>query len=77
MNPTGSNVLEKWGSKRSNNNEKGGQQDRKSRRKMVQIASKVSNDRFLWKNRLTLGQLSLKSNVIETNQFFSAEREGQ
>ncbi len=29
------------------NNEKGGQQDRKSRRKVVPIASKVSNDRFL------------------------------
>ncbi len=42
---------EKWfckneGSKRSNNSEKGDQPDRKSRRKLVQIASKVSNDRF-------------------------------
>ncbi len=35
------------GSKISNNNEKGGQQDQKSRRKLVQIASKVSNNRFL------------------------------
>ncbi len=41
----------------SNNNEKGGQQDQKSKRKVVQIASKVSNDRFLWKNRSTLGQI--------------------
>ncbi len=42
---------------RSNNNEKGGQQDRKWRRKVIQIASKESNDRFLWKNRPTLGQI--------------------
>ncbi len=35
------------GSKRCNNTEKGGQQDGNSRRKLVQIASKVSNDRFL------------------------------
>ncbi len=34
-------------SQTSNNNEKGGQQDRKSRRKVVQIATKVSNDRYL------------------------------
>ncbi len=53
----GQHVMKKWtqqdlrlckndGSKRSNNNVKGGQQDRKSRRKLVQIASKVSNDSF-------------------------------
>ncbi len=35
------------GLNRFNNNEKGGQQDRKSRRKLVQIASKVSNNRFM------------------------------
>ncbi len=34
-------------SKRSKNNEKGDQQDDKSRRKFIQIASKVSNDRLL------------------------------
>ncbi len=44
-------------SKISNNNEKGGQQDQKSRRKVLQIASKVSNDRFVWKNIPTLGQI--------------------
>ncbi len=54
----GQHVMTKWTqwylrffkneeSKISNNNEKGGQQDRKSRRKVVQIASKVSNDRCL------------------------------
>ncbi len=35
------------GSKRSKNCKKGDQQDRKSRRKLVQNASKWSNDRFL------------------------------
>ncbi len=34
------------GSKRSKNNKKGGQLDQKSRRKLVQNASKWSNDRF-------------------------------
>ncbi len=34
-------------SKRSENNEKGGQQDRKSRRNLVQNGSKQLNDRFL------------------------------
>ncbi len=63
------------GSKRSNDNEKGGQQDRKSRRKLVQIASKVSNDRFLCKNRPSLGQI-IGGTKCDTDKqiFFSRKR---
>ncbi len=44
----------KWFRKRS---KKRSQQDRNSRRKLIQNASKWSNDRFLWKIRPTLGQI--------------------
>ncbi len=39
-------TMESEGSYRSKNNEKGGQQIQQSRRKLVQNASKLSNDRF-------------------------------
>ncbi len=67
------------GSKRSNNNEKGGQQDWKSRRKLAQIDSKVSNERFLWKIRPTLGQIisGTKFDKRQTDDYFLVEREGQ
>ncbi len=78
MDPMGSKVFCKnEGSKRSNNNEEGGQQDRKSRRKLVQIATKVSNDRFLWKNRPALGQIIFGTKCDRDKPIFSTEREGQ
>ncbi len=61
----------------ANNNKKGGQQDRKSGRKLAQIASKVSNDRFLWKNRLTLCQIISGTKYDRDKLIFSAERGGQ
>ncbi len=51
-----------------------GQQDQKSRRNMVQIASKVSNDRFLWKNRPTLGQIICGTKCDRDKLIFSAEQ---
>ncbi len=54
-----------------------GQQDRKWRRKLVQIASKVSNDRFLWKNIPTLGQIISGTKWDRDKPIFSAERESQ
>ncbi len=63
-------------SKRSNNNEKGGQQDRKSRRKLAQIASKVSNDNLLWKNRLTLGQIISGTKCDRDKLIFFMQKEG-
>ncbi len=65
------------GWKRSNNNEKVGQQVRKSRSKLVQIALKVSNDRVLWRNRPTLGQIISGTKCDKDKPIFSAEREGQ
>ncbi len=46
MDPIGSEVLSKWGVKRSKNNEKGIQLNNKSSRKFIQNDSKLSNDRF-------------------------------
>ncbi len=63
-------------SKRSNNNEKEGQQDRKSRRKLVQIVSKVSNDRFLCKNRPTLGQIISGTKCDRDKQIFFCKKRG-
>ncbi len=54
-----------------------GQQDRKSRRKVVQIASKVSNDRFLWTNRPNLDQIISWTKCDRDKQIFSAQRGGQ
>ncbi len=44
---------------------------------MVQIASKMSNDRFLWKNRPTLGQIISGTKCDRDKQIFVAERGGQ
>ncbi len=65
------------GSKTSNNNEKGDQQDRKSRRKLVQIASIVSNDRIVWKNRPTLGHIISGTKCHRDKPIFLAERKGK
>ncbi len=61
------------GPKGSNNKEKEGQQDRISRRKLVQIASKVSNVEmtgFCDKIDQLWAILSLEINAIETDRFF-------
>ncbi len=52
-------------------NEKGGQMDLTSRRKIIENALNLLNSTFWWKNRPTLGQL----NVKETNRFF-LQKEG-
>ncbi len=53
-----------------------GQQDRKSRRKVVQIHSKVSNDRFMWTNRPTLGQIISGTKCDRDKQIFFLHKEG-
>ncbi len=63
-------------SKRSNYNEKGGQQDRKFRRKFVQIASRVSNDRLLWKHRPTLGQIISGTKCDRDKPIFFCRKSG-
>ncbi len=49
------------GSKRSMNNEKGDQQDRKSRRQLVQNASNWSNERLWWNITSTLGKITFRT----------------
>ncbi len=53
---------------------KGGQQDRKSRRKLMQNALKWSNDRFLWKIKPSLGQIISGTKYDRDNPIFSVER---
>ncbi len=65
-------------SKRYKNCKKGGQQDRKSRRKLVQNASKWSNNRFLLKKiRPTLSKFISGTKCDRDKPIFSAERGGQ
>ncbi len=58
--------------KRSKNNKRG-QQDRKSRRHLVQNNSKLSNDRFGWKIRPDLGQIIFGTIWDIVNPMFVAE----
>ncbi len=70
MDPIGSKVLYKIEEfKDLRTMKKGGQQDRKSRRKLVQNTSKRSK----WFKV----KLSLELNMIETNWFFCAARGGK
>ncbi len=64
------------GSKRSKNCKKGGQQDRKSRRKLTQNASKWSNDRFLLKIRPTLGQIISGNKCDREKPIFLSRKRG-
>ncbi len=60
-----------------NNNEKGGLEDRTSMRKVIQIASKVSNNRFLWKNKPTLGHIISGTKCDRDKLIVFVERGGQ
>ncbi len=67
-----------WGSrgqKRSKNNKIGAQQDRKSRRNLVQNASKLSNDQFCRKIRPTLG-LIIFGNIWDRQYDFFCKKRG-
>ncbi len=61
----GQKDLKKW---------KGVQKDRKTRRKLVQNASKWSNDRFGWKMWPNLGQIIYGTKCDRDKPIFSAER---
>ncbi len=64
-------VLQKWWVKRSKNNGKGGQQDRKSRRKLVQNGQMIDFGKEIHQLQV---KLSLELNVIETKQVFYRKR---
>ncbi len=60
----------RWGVKRSKNNEKKDQQDWKPKRKLVQNASKWSNDRFGQNIRPILSQIISGTKCDRDKQFF-------
>ncbi len=65
------------GPKRSKNNENGAQQDRKSRRNLVQNDLKQSNDRCWWNITPTLGRIIFGTKWERDNPICSAGRGGQ
>ncbi len=65
------------GSKRSKINEKSGYLDGKSRRKLIQNASKLLNNTFWWKIRPTLHPSISETKCDRDKPIFSAKRSGQ
>ncbi len=56
---------------------KGGQLEWKSRRKLIQNASKLSNDKFGWNVRLSLGPVISATKYNRDNLFQYSDKLGQ